>query len=53
MRRMAKDPGFQFVVSKLMYRLWEQQGRPMSSQVDNTQRVILRTGGASLSDAKR
>ncbi len=27
-RRMQRDMGFQFVVSKLMYRAWEAQGRP-------------------------
>ncbi len=27
-RQMQRDMGFQFVVSKLMYRAWEAQGRP-------------------------
>ncbi len=27
-RQMQRDMGFQFVVSKLMYRAWEVQGRP-------------------------
>ncbi len=40
--RMKKDPGFQFAVSKLMFRLWEQQGRPANPVVDGTRLGITR-----------
>lgn len=45
MRRMARDPGFQFVVSKLVYQTWEQQGRPMPSGELGNQPFILTTMG--------
>ena len=42
-KRMYLDPGFQFAVSKLMFRLWEQQGRPANLAPDGTRLVILRS----------
>lgn len=38
--RMQRDMGFQFVVSKLMYRAWEKQNRPVA---DGTRLVVLRS----------
>ena len=35
-KRMREDMGFQFVVSKLMYRLWEAQGRPAQPAADSS-----------------
>ena len=40
---MQRDMGFQFVVSKLMYRLWEAQGRPAQPAADGTRLVVLRS----------
>ena len=42
-KRMREDMGFQFVVSKLMYRLWEAQGRPAQPAADGSRLVILRS----------
>ena len=42
-KRMREDMGFQFVVSKLMYRLWETRGRPAQPAADGTRLVILRS----------
>ena len=42
-KRMREDMGFQFVVSKLMYRLWEAQGRPAQPAADGTRLVVLRS----------
>ncbi len=42
-KRMRDDMGFQFAVSKLMFRLWEQQGCPANPVVDGTRLVILRS----------
>ena len=42
-QRMREDMGFQFVVSKLMYRLWEAQGRPAQPAADGTRLVVLRS----------
>ena len=33
-RRLKNDMGFQFVVSKYVYRLWLDQGRPKAAQGD-------------------
>ncbi len=41
-RDMQTDMGFQFAVSKLMFRLWEQQGRPADPVVDGTRLVVTR-----------
>ena len=41
--RMQRDMGFQFVVSKLMYRLWEAQGRPSQPAAGGTRLVVLRS----------
>ena len=41
--RMLDDFGIQFAVSKLMFRLWEQQGRPANLAPDGTRLVILRS----------
>ena len=40
---MQRDMGFQFVVSKLMYRLWEAQGRSAQPAADGTRLVVLRS----------
>ncbi len=42
-KRMQRDPGFLLAVSKLMYRLWEAQGRPPQPASDGTRLVILRS----------
>lgn len=42
-KRMYRDPGFLLAVSKLMFRLWEQQGRPAQPMADGTRLVILRS----------
>ena len=42
-KRMREDMGFQFVVSKLMYRLWEAQGRPPQPAANGTRLVVLRS----------
>ena len=42
-KRMREDMGFQFVVSKLMYHLWEAQGRPAQPAADGTRLVVLRS----------
>ena len=42
-KRMREDMGFQFVVSKLMYRLWETRGRPAQPAADGTRLVVLRS----------
>lgn len=39
-RKMQRDMGFQFVVARLMYRLWEARGCPAA---DAKQLVILRS----------
>lgn len=42
LKRLRDDMGFQFAVSKLMFCLWEQQGRPADPVVDGTRLVIFR-----------
>ncbi len=42
LKRLHDDMGFQFAVSKLMFRLWVQQGRPADPMVDGARLVITR-----------
>lgn len=42
-RQMEKDMGFQFAVSKLLYRLWVEQGCPVQPGADGSRLVIMRS----------
>ena len=52
-RRMKRDAGFQFVLSRMLYRLWEALGRPDPPVVDGMRLVIPRSELEQMASGKK